>query len=137
LEDFAESLERQITLLKNKQIRERKNTWLYKAEKARVRSSTPMPFDLQRSTARVSPAVNSGFIGDSPALVKNEQAVDESSLAGFVEDETGTSPRQSSLSSFHDFRRKISAQVYPMQPHLSTQDHGSVTSLKQSEESGV
>ena len=133
MEDFTKSLGRQITLLQMKQIRERKSTCLYKAKKASARSSKSMSFDLRRSTARVSPAVNSGFVGDRPALVKNEQAAGQSS---FVGNETGTSPRQSSLSLFYDLRKK-SAQVCPMQDHPSAHDHGSLTSLKQSEESGV
>ena len=132
MEDFTKSLGRQITLLQMKQIRERKSTCLYKAKKASARSSKSMSFDL-RSTARVSPAINSGFVGDRPALVKNEQAAGQSS---FVGNETGTSPRQSSLSLFYDLRKK-SAQVCPMQDHPSAHDHGSLTSLKQSEESGV
>ena len=138
LEDFTKSLQQQITLLKNKQIRERKNTWLYKAEKARGRNATSMPFELRRSTARVNPSVNPGFVGDTPALVKNEQ------ISGENESEPSTSPRQSSLSSFHEFRRKKSAQVCPMQDHPSTQSQSSMISLKQSrgnlndiEESGV
>ena len=136
LEDFTKSLEREIKLLKSKQIRERKNTWLYKAEKVRGRNATSMPFELRRSTARVSPSVNSGFVGDSATLVKNEQISNES--------ERSTSPRQSSLSSFHEFRRKKSAQVYPMQDRPSSQSQSSMISPKQSrgnlkdvEESGV
>ena len=129
LEDFTKSLERQITLLKNKQIKERKNTWLYKVEKPRGRNATSMPFELRRSTARVSPSVNSGFVGDSPTLVKNEEVSGESELS--------TSPRQSPLSSFHEFRRKKSAQVYPMQDCPSIQDQCSVISLKECGETGV
>ncbi len=135
LEEFTKSLERQITLLKNKQIRERKKTWLYKAEKNRAQTTTSVPFDLRRSTARVSPVVNAGFVGDEPALNENESVFDEN--------EPSTSPRQSSLSSFRDYRRKKSAQVYPMQDqssaedHSSTQDHRSQTSLREHEESSV
>lgn len=105
LEEFTESLQKEIAKLKNKQIRERKKTWLYKAERdRRLRSTSTAFIDLRKSTARVNPEVNTGFVQEDPA---------------FLEDETGKSPRQSSLSSFNEFRMKESGQVYPMEDFSS------------------
>ena len=122
LEEFKESLQKEISKLKNKQIRERKKTWLYKAEKERRLSSASTRFnDLRKSTARVSPEVKTAF-------------VEEDSV--FRESDAGTSPRQSSLSSFNEFRRKKSGQVYPMEHLASTpQNYSSQTTLADQEHS--
>ena len=112
LEEFTKYLQGQILSLRKKQINERKNTWLYKAERNRIRSTTSMSFDMRKSTARVSPEVNTAF----------------------ADDETSTSPRQSSLSSFYEFRRK-KAQVYPMEERSSPQGYNSQTSLNEQEDS--
>ncbi|XP_028417432.1 uncharacterized protein LOC114541817 [Dendronephthya gigantea] len=114
LEDFAKSLEQQISALRDKQIRERKSTWLYKAERARLhRTGSPISFDLRRSRTRVNPKVNTAF----------------------DKDESGASPRQSSISSFNDFRKKKSGQVVPFVEERSpSQSHLSLTSLKEEDD---
>jgi hypothetical protein len=111
-------LEQKIASLKNKQIRERKNTWLFKTTRDRMKSTTSIALDIRKSTARVSPEVNTG------------------ENTGFADDEPPTtSPRQSSLSSFYDYQRKKSSQVYPMKDHSSSQGYQSQNSLKEEEDS--
>ena len=122
LEEFKESLQKDISKLKNKQIRERKKTWLYKAEKERrLRATSARLNDLRKSTARVSPEVNTAF-------------VEEDSFSH--ESDAETSPRQSSLSSFNEFRRKRSGLVHPMDHLTSTsQNYSSQTTLAHQEHS--
>ncbi|XP_028403041.1 uncharacterized protein LOC114525806 isoform X2 [Dendronephthya gigantea] len=115
LEDFSKSLEQQISALRDKQIRERKSTWLYKAERARLHPTRSLiSFDLRRSRTRVNPEVNTAF----------------------DKDESYTSPRQSSISSFNDFRKKKSGQVVPIVEECSpSQSHVNLNPV--SEENNV
>ncbi|XP_028403037.1 uncharacterized protein LOC114525804 isoform X2 [Dendronephthya gigantea] len=113
LEDFAKSLEQQISALRDKQIRERKSTYLYKTEKARLHPTRSLiSFDLRRSRTRVSPEVNTAF----------------------DKDESDTSPRQSSISSFNDFRKRKSGQVVPIGGERSpSQSHVNLNPVSEEE----
>ena len=102
LEDFTGALQNQIVALKKKQIRERKKTWLYKAEKAKRKAESGSQNNLRKSTARVTPEVNLGM--DSP-------------------DDEATSPRQSSLSVFQEFKKQRCAQVHPSEDGGTPEDN--------------
>lgn len=60
MEDFTSLLEHEITELRERHIRERKNTWLFKAEIKRRKSVTA----VNQRRARVSPEVNTAMYDD-------------------------------------------------------------------------
>ena len=110
LEEFTRDLEQQVVALKKKHIRERKKTWLYKAEKARRKQGGTGPPILQRSVVRVSPEVDQSMCDVKHSVSHINQGMEHDDVDKPM---SFDSLRQSSLSVFNEFRRARSPRVDP------------------------